>query len=785
MDHRKLKMTMLTDYHIASGTGIPGICDSALLTDYDGFPIVPGSTISGVLRDLIEDWIKMAGNKFPWKTLINAWQENPQYFIDEVFGKAPFSGCLQFSCCMLPEEIRKQIQQIAAKNSMKITDIVSDFSYIAPHLAIEDTTGIVEPGKFFTVEMGRAGLIFEGDLHCNADSSKAQAIFFVLEQVLPYLTRLGNKRTRGFGCVKCELSPCTPGFADSEISSITTASSTILRVRATLTEPCHIAADPFQGNHSACCDYIPGAAILGILAWRWLQLGQPLDNVFQKFFCSPQTRFLNLYPVAQGAKEEKFPTFPISLSWGKNKRSQGLPPWEGSEAGEESLDMLHDQDALFKHPWDQRNIQHFDKGFAVFPENTEDIYSYTIQHSIVHHNVVDDEEKRVLEKSGGPFSQEALVEGQIFEGYILLDHKKELQEFLERLRLQALPIHLPVRLGHAKRRGMGHAMLELDVPNADDIRLFPGTQPKDLPEGSTFIVKFLSDAILKDDWGRPMTSLHAEILQKHLESLGAQGITIKAAEVSHYAKLDTLQGFYSHWGLPRPEETLIQKGSVFQFILTQGCLPAAIISNFNQSSIGYRCQEGFGRIMVDRSSLSQNIIPAHHNPAPFKSITFPDFNAPAQGLLALLRNARYTNNLLKEIHAKIGNVSIQNPLKPNQWAALREAALQAYQWHEKAIAAEYQGQEKIQDCLDKAKNCLEAFYKELLGENGEPKKGRDSWSKCLIDGTQAYVWLKTMIDAGPEIWKSIYIPKNEKTRWLWGMKSLFLALLADAQRRKA
>ena len=56
MSTRYLRLTFDSDWHVGSGAGIPGSVDRQVLRDEEGFPYVPGKTLTGVLRDAAE-WI--------------------------------------------------------------------------------------------------------------------------------------------------------------------------------------------------------------------------------------------------------------------------------------------------------------------------------------------------------------------------------------------------------------------------------------------------------------------------------------------------------------------------------------------------------------------------------------------------------------------------------------------------------------------------------------------------------------------------------------------------------
>ncbi len=53
-DQFTVRLRMLSDWHVGTGTGIPGSIDSLLSRDSEGFPSVPAKTIVGIWRDALE-----------------------------------------------------------------------------------------------------------------------------------------------------------------------------------------------------------------------------------------------------------------------------------------------------------------------------------------------------------------------------------------------------------------------------------------------------------------------------------------------------------------------------------------------------------------------------------------------------------------------------------------------------------------------------------------------------------------------------------------------------------
>ena len=83
MSTRYLRLNFDSDWHVGSGAGIPGSVDRQVLRDEEGFPYVPGKTLTGILRDAAE-WIADVrdaaenGSQRWKKALIGLFGEQPE-----------------------------------------------------------------------------------------------------------------------------------------------------------------------------------------------------------------------------------------------------------------------------------------------------------------------------------------------------------------------------------------------------------------------------------------------------------------------------------------------------------------------------------------------------------------------------------------------------------------------------------------------------------------------------------------------------------------------------------
>ena len=64
MKSKFLKIEFQSDWHIGSGAGIPGSVDRQVLRDSQGFPYIPGKTLTGILRDAAEFVAEIRGDSY-------------------------------------------------------------------------------------------------------------------------------------------------------------------------------------------------------------------------------------------------------------------------------------------------------------------------------------------------------------------------------------------------------------------------------------------------------------------------------------------------------------------------------------------------------------------------------------------------------------------------------------------------------------------------------------------------------------------------------------------------
>jgi len=376
----------------------------------------------------------------------------------------------------------------------------------------------------------------------------------------------------------------------------------------TLKEPAIFAAGHEAGNLISTRDYIPGNVILGAFVERFLyELGRSdTEPDFKQFFLSDAVRFENLYP-AGGKLERSRTTTPIPLSTFTCKDYEGLNkkgftgdehPYSDFLVGEMTPECQKtiSSSQICDAPLKNREGFYF----------TEDgRYDFRVQPAKVirMHNVIEDAAQRPTEEVGGVFSFEALEEGQFFRGFVSFCNETLRDKFKNLLFGEEEEIDL--YLGRARRRGYGEAKLRVlcDFQSPDDI-------PASLLKGKFnsrwtafqakkpghFSITLHSDAIVADKFLRYHTTLTKSLLAAELR---VPAEALKRQEV--FSRHMTVDGFSGIHKLPLESEVAIAKGSAFLFMIEKNDFLTNIkegLQRLEQESIGFRRNEGFGRLIV-------------------------------------------------------------------------------------------------------------------------------------------------------------------------------------------
>lgn len=363
-------------------------------------------------------------------------------------------------------------------------------------------------------------------------------------------------------------------------------------------QPVVLARSHFSGNIVYTVDYIPGSALRGAMASRFIErTGKPENNwqKFKTYFCSDMVRFENIY-IADGSNY----VFPISLS------SKTCKAYNGFLWDDEKTEPHGVSDYLTKHIPDYcPKCKHKTpiasiNGFYSVPR--PDIYTLKrvdVKKRFSIHNEIEDETQRT--KEGILYTLEQIEEEQEFNGSIIFADKGIRNDFMNDVIGKEDEFYLYV--GQARSRGMGQIGIKWAFDDSSfDRGFFPTIEERFSNfDENCFSVTFHSDAILVDEYLRCLTSLTSTYLSNILE--------VKLDSLKTFSAYHVVSGWHSGARLPKEDDIAITKGSTFLFQYNGDEQEKLVkgLSTLEEEGIGLRRNEGFGRVVIcDPYHLNMN-----------------------------------------------------------------------------------------------------------------------------------------------------------------------------------
>lgn len=193
------------------------------------------------------------------------------------------------------------------------------------------------------------------------------------------------------------------------------------------------------------------------------------------------------------------------------------------------------------------------------------------------HTQRDAESGHAKEEAGAVYRYISLPAGLILEGAVLVDEPTD-SEKIKKLLDEAKTI----LLGKARTAGYGTARIE-----TKDLNLNESGEPLS-GQIDHFTLTLLSPAIVRDENGQPTLDISIALSAR-------LGVKVEVKESSRRG--DVVGGFNRTWGLPLPQVTAIAAGSVFKVTAS---VDAGTLIKLQETGIGERRAEGFGRVMVNQ-----------------------------------------------------------------------------------------------------------------------------------------------------------------------------------------
>ncbi len=241
------------------------------------------------------------------------------------------------------------------------------------------------------------------------------------------------------------------------------------------------------------------------------------------------------------------------------------------------------------------------------------------------------------------------------------------------------------------------------------------------------VIFFLSDALIRNQWGQYSTAKD-DICACLADALENSTITCEDAFIG----ATLLGGFNRKWGLPIPQATAIQMGSVLVINVPPPGISTQVLQKLEEQGIGDRRAEGFGRIAINGIQAQEFLESPFDHPSAPDSVALPpdglSYSIAKEAVMRLwhvqLENAliKSSSNLSDEIKGVSGS----------QLNRLIEALQNARQtpWEGDGALAK-QELSKIKDLLKKIQS---------------RKAIRDQFKNARIEGKSLLDWLEECVD---------------------------------------
>lgn len=605
-----------SDYHVSDGQRLGQTVDSALLRDHQQMPVLRGTALAGLVRDGFLDLKALVEQqKIPRKHELD-WDVETR-----IFGGPSQAKRWVFSSTRPLGNGKGVDGRFGSTNNWRVR--------------INPRTRRSDPQKLFVEEEGdgRISFIFTVTGHHNSDQDRADAALLVAAASM--VKHLGSGRRRGRGHCQFQLIHATnlvdrdmdkeEGWQDAALrlfkqfwfdgeilpplpEAITKTKPAIdpndgrpkrFRVIAQLQEPLLVAKKSQVANAFETLDKIPGVVLLGALASRAarkMNLNEDSKALtqFADLFLRGSVSVSGLLP-AEEKKSSLYAALTAPASWAQC----ALYPKIMKDVGESTHTVVD----LLENPEDKKcaDCQQDTQTVSSKLEKVggfislADFNRFTLEKKEELHTTM---ERNGRVKEGDLYTYELINGGQWFVGE--LSCQADVWETLQTvtgLRKDAL---YAIRLGKGIRRGYGLTYLlleeiEVDEPSPWISQSLAARLPKNEDAGEMEIsMLLLTDTILWDTWGRSQHNFDKHLLAQLLK-IPADNI---ANNVDQYVSSVIIDGFNTHYGIPRWRDEAIQSGSVVRFALKNMELAEIVrqLTTIEQNGIGLRRHEGFGRV---------------------------------------------------------------------------------------------------------------------------------------------------------------------------------------------
>ena len=582
-----LHITTVSDWHVGVGRGVPGTLDAVVRRDGDGLPYLPGTTLTGVVRDACLTVARALDDG----NVDGNWQSWHRYAFGDAADKDVGRTTRRLSPAAvaigpgrLPGPLRRELRGSR--------DLVEAATAVRVSVAIDPERGRAKDRALRFTEVATGGLPLEAEVTIDLpDEDNARAALTALLALgCGWCTELGGDRRRGLGRVALRLgtdddphiaATWAAWLADNPDWEPPARQSTVAtarrpeaaRLASTSDSPRWTVLDleitteaairvPRQtlGNVVRGHDYLPGSLLLPWLSDRWG------PGTVRSAIVAGQLVARNAVPEVAGARGVPAP---LNLN-----RSRGLD----DEAGKPL--------AVGEPPKGFRQVRDLWTSPSVVDEVVRLQQPALAQ---VSHNAVDRSRQRPT-SDAGIYELEVIPAGRRLRGQVVLgpaivaqlvsDHG---QQWWERLDGAA-------RFG-ARRRGEYGAVRVATTPTEQP--------PPPPPTSGPVTLRAVSDVLVRGPGLRYSAEPH-DLETTLTRQLGAP---VTVDEVT--ARTRRRDSWHAGWQLPRETMTGLAAGSVFRVTAADGHqVDPARWGRLLLCGVGDRTAEGFGEVRLDDSLVA-------------------------------------------------------------------------------------------------------------------------------------------------------------------------------------
>ncbi len=615
----KLRLRMLSDWHIGTGTAAHGHIDRRVQRDADGLPFVPAKTLIGVWRDACE----VAANALD-SGPAGAWHG----WVEYLFGSQPSHAVKEAGQGPDPSTRHPRPAALALSGPLRFPGRLGPVlaarprlreavTFVKPGVAIDPETGAAFEGMLRYEEMARGGMTLVGgaELPDSLTADQRRCALALLWAGAVLVEGIGGKRRRGAG--RCRLEPSGTGMPP-----------TAAGLEATLTEPPAappapadrgpvdgaetrpsgtsweraeltlelvtplLAHDRTIGNLVSGRDHAPG----------WMMLREVLSRLGEGAAAAARRGDLVVTPATPLVDGRPGRPVPRVLAAAKDDPDRIINRM-AQEAGEDEIFKRLRSGYLTAEPGGDAAVRK--PGFVTRM-----------------HNTVQDATQRPDESLGGVYVYRALEPGTRLGAEVRVRAGVLSQGWQDRLTGTW-------RLGRSRKDDYG--TVGVTARPCDDGPARPGAAAS-LRKGDLLRVWLLSDVLVRDRRLAPSTdpvdlagALCGAFADAGEPNLALQPVLEDGGRVPTSYETSRTDSWHVGWGLPRPSLLGFAAGGCLTFEITEGGLGPDALAAVELGGVGERRGEGFGQVRFNDALLAQPI----NATAPVRELGTGDQATPA------------------------------------------------------------------------------------------------------------------------------------------------------------